>query len=275
VSRFLLTMQREENFMLPVFLDHYARYFPEDCIFVIDHGSRVPANYPGVNRLAVPATRGFSELDRLRLIKSMVNGLLGYFDYGVFADCDELIAMEYVDESVLGRHGVLNVAGFEVYRDRPGQLLGLLSPFMCKPLIFKTQPNWNVGFHLAVGVEPPERLTVPMAHIRFLDTGVAAKRLATRPRIREAMPEREQQEGLAIHWSQGHGLLENFQRRASALAVRDAPIVAFEWVDRGTVMQPQVLSAQPGSEVTVWAPRGGYELAAVRHDLSSAFPHLM
>lgn len=82
MAKFLLTMQHEEHFMLQVFLDHYTRYFPEECIYIIDHGSRVQTTHSRVNRIFVPRDKPFSELDRLTLVKSIASGLLRYFDWG-------------------------------------------------------------------------------------------------------------------------------------------------------------------------------------------------
>ena len=97
---FLLTMQYNEDIHLSIFLRHYSRFFKPENIYVIDHGSiknNVPNEY---NRIYVPRHKPFSETDRLSLIKGICHGLLPYYDYGVYADCDELINLQGVDSSI-------------------------------------------------------------------------------------------------------------------------------------------------------------------------------
>jgi hypothetical protein len=279
MAKFLLTMQHEEHFLLPIFLAHYTRYFPEDCIYVIDHGSKVDTIYRGINRILVPRDKPFSELARLNLIKSIAHGLLQYFDWGVYADCDELIAMQCADERTLRQVDVLHVVGFETYQGSDvqpgGRLFGLLSPLMCKPLLFNKTPNWNVGFHMAVGVTPPAELKIPMAHVRFLYPEHAAGRLAVRRAIPDSMPLAEKREGMAEHWARGVEVLEEFQQFTKQLAERQAPIVPFAAVRRDEVLKEFHASTPGGGKAVYWGAQAGYEAASVRHDLTSQFAHLV
>lgn len=263
--------------MLPIFLDHYTRFFPEECIYVIDHGARIPTKHTAVNRISVPRDRPFSELDRLNLIKSIAGGLLGYFDWGVVADCDELIAIDHIDEQSLKQAKVMHVAGFEAYRGNvasPAAVLGLLNPAMCKPLIFATLPSWNVGFHLALEVEPLPELTVPMAHVRFLYPDIAAQRATVRLAIPESMPEAERREGMATHWARGGKVLEDFQRLTMGLAERRSAIVPFTAVPRDQVLERSEVPIPGHGKVVFWGARGGYETASMRHDITRPFAHL-
>lgn len=279
MSKFLLTMQYSEQAMLPIFLDHYLRFFPADCIYVIDHGTRVQTKHTGINRISIPRDRTFSELDRLLLVQSISNGLLRFFDWGVYADCDELIAMDYVDERVLASQKVLNVAGFEVYReDRDSlagqQLLGLLNPNMCKPLIFAALPNWNAGFHMAVGVEPPMQLVVPMCHIHFLYPDIARERMILRRGIPDTMPENERDQGYADHWKRGDEVLGDFQMRTRELAHLQAPTLPFSPVSRDSVLKRSTAPIPGRGEVEFWSSRGDYKSMNIRYDLTHQFGHL-
>jgi hypothetical protein len=162
MNRFLLTMQYDESLMLPIFLKHYSQYFPAENIFVIDHGSKVSLIPEGFNRIYVPRDRPFSENARLDLIQKITQGLLNYYDLGVYADCDELISFLDVDFDSLA-DTVTYVAGFEVFLNKSSQIIGALNPLECKPLIFKKTPTWSLGFHSSNA--KPSILSIPMAHI--------------------------------------------------------------------------------------------------------------
>lgn len=187
--------------------------------------------------------------------------------------------MDYVNEQKLKQLGFLHVAGFEAYRPdndgKPGQqLLGLLSPYMCKPLIFTTVPNWNVGFHMAIGAEPPAQLNIPMAHIRFLYPDRARERLALRKSIPKSMPSAEQQAGMAENWTRGAEMLEEFQRLTSDLAERQTAIIPFTPVQRDRVMKQFEVPVTGGGQMTVWGAVDGFETASERYDISRQFSHL-
>ena len=262
--------------MLPIFLDHYLQFFPPESIYVVDHGEPVTSEHVGINRISVPRNRAFSEVDRLNLVKSLANGLLPFFDWGVYADCDELIAMEYVDERALASQKVLSVVGFEVYREYHDgvpshRLLGLLNPNMCKPLIFTTLPNWNAGFHLAVGVEPPLQLAVPMSHIRFLYPSVSRERMALRRGIPDSMPENERKEGFAGHWKRGEALLDEFEMLTTELDRLEAPIFPFAQISRDSVLQRFETFVPGQGKIEFWGARGDYRSTKVRYDLTRQF----
>src|SRR3954451_2480512 len=81
VKGFLLTMQYEEKVMLPIFLSHYARYFPKSGTYVLDHGSTENHVPEGVNRIWVPRDRPFSEQRRRAAVSYIVASLLQHYDW--------------------------------------------------------------------------------------------------------------------------------------------------------------------------------------------------
>lgn len=276
MTKFILTMQHNERSMLPIFLDHYLKFFPANCIYVIDHGAIVQSEHVGINRISIPRDRPFSEVDRLGLVKAVVSGLLRFYDWGVYADCDELIAIDYVNERSLTAQKVLSVAGFEVYREArhgspSGRLIGILNPNMCKPLIFTELPNWNVGFHMAVGVEPPMQLSVPMSHIRFLYPDIARERMSVRRGIPDSMPENERLEGFASHWKEGEFLLAEFETLTRELSDIKTPILPFSPIARDSVLSRSEASIPGHGDVVFWGARGDYKSMKIRHDLTRQF----
>jgi len=207
MNRFLLTMQYDESLMLPIFLKHYSQYFPAENIFVIDHGSKVSLIPEGFNRIYVPRDRPFSENARLDLIQKITQGLLNYYDLGVYADCDELISFLDVDFDSLA-DTVTYVAGFEVFLNKSSQIIGALNPLECKPLIFKKTPTWSLGFHSSNA--KPSILSIPMAHIRFFDEELSRGRLIGRSAVHKNMDKAEASQGIDGHWGDGDRELNEF-----------------------------------------------------------------
>jgi len=207
MNRFLLTMQYDESLIFPIFLSHYRRYFLAENIFVIDHGSNTNLIPNDVNRIYIPRDKPFSESARLNLIQNISKGLLNYYDLGVYADCDELISFENVDfDSIVDE--VTYVAGFEVFLSKYGQVIGALNPHECKPLIFKTPPVWELGFHTSN--MKPSALSIPMAHIRFFDRELFGNRLIGRQSVYENMDKGERDRDVAAHWALGDNDLSEF-----------------------------------------------------------------
>jgi hypothetical protein len=207
MNRFLLTMQYDESLILPIFLKHYSHYFSAENIFVIDHGSKVNLIPEGVNRIYVPRDRPFSEIARLDLIQKITQGLLSYYDLGVYADCDELISFRDVDFDSL-TSTVTYVAGFEVFLSKSSQIIGVLNPLECKPLIFKKTPAWSLGFHSSNA--KPSTLRIPMAHIRYFDKELSRDRLIGRMAVHSNMDKAEGSKGIDAHWGDGDRELNEF-----------------------------------------------------------------
>jgi hypothetical protein len=193
--------------MLPFFLRHYSQYFRAENIFIIDHGSRVNLIPEGFNRIYVPRDRPFSEVARLDLVQKITQGLLNYYDFGIYADCDELIALQGVNFTSLADE-VTYVAGFEVFLNKSNQIIGALNPHECKPLIFKKMPNWSYGFHSSNA--KPSILNIPMAHIRYFDRDLSRDRLLERRMVHMNMDVVEASRGIAVHWGDGDKDLNDF-----------------------------------------------------------------
>lgn len=265
-------MQYEESLLLPVFLRHYTQYLPKRSIFIIDHGSQTNLIPEGFNRIFVPRERPFSERSRMLLIRSIASGLLEYFDSGIVADCDELIDLGGIREPGYGVPLATYVAGFDVYWENGPEgrrLFGLLNPNECKPLIFNRVPSWGLGFH---GSEyPPDVLTIPLAHTRYLYREQSSRRLNDRIAVHQSMQGDERLQGVASHWREGDAELKTFyqivdQRTQSGTKIHEfAPINP-----RGLFRE---VSIEPGSKMYV--PNGAWNVTDLRFDLSKHFPTLL
>lgn len=276
MNKFLLTMQYNEYFLMPIFIRHYNKYFSLNNIFVIDHGSDSNLIPPGVNRIYVPRDRPFSEVDRLNLIKHISAGLLKYYDYGVYADSDEFIALEYLCEDKLKDTDVIYVAGFDVYIDKDKKdLIGLINPHECKPLIYKTVPNWGVGFHSSNIQFPSEKLEIPMAHVRYLFPDEITERFNIRRMVFQSMKENEKKAGLDFHWQEGLTNFKEFARHAMYLKDTNSFISSFNGIDRDKLFNKVKTTNPNGSIQYIFKQKGGYELLKERYLLTALFPELI
>jgi hypothetical protein len=274
MNKFLLTMQYEEDFLLPVFLHHYAKYFAPQNIFIVDHGSRgnlVPA---GCNRIYVPRTRGFSEGARAALIQNISQGLLRYYDFGVYCDCDELISLDRFDPAAFETQPEIYVAGFEVFWRGAGgskRLLGLINPRECKPLIFSRTPIWQLGFHNSASCAPGT-LTVPMAHVRYLFKEQARRRLLERMQVHEHMDSKERESRIAEHWALGGRELDLFYAHVDTYDERRSETDTFEEMAAQSIFGASSLTLPDGRGITVHQARGDWRLMQNRYwDLGDRF----
>ena len=215
MNYFILTMQYNENLLLPVFIDHYSRFVDKKHIKILDHGSSVDLSdvTKDCDVIHIPRDRPFSEDSRLRVIPNIAAALLEYYDFGIFVDCDELIDLTDIDNVKFDHRKIHYAAGFEVFfrdTDQGTRLHGLISLGMCKPSIFARVPRWTVGFHRCE--EPAGILPLPMAHIRFLYKDRAVARMQERFNVHQNMREIERNGGVNIHWSQGLDNLNSFYR---------------------------------------------------------------
>lgn len=261
MNYFVLTVQYNENFMLPVFLDHYSKFLDPQHIKVVDHGSDNIPPYIDYERIFIPRDRPYSESTRLRIVQHFVSGLLEYYDFGIFVDCDELIDLTNIDKINFETHRIHHVAGFDVFfrqTDDGIRLRGLLNPGMCKPSIFKYMPYWTAGFHEAG--EPMSMLHFPMAHTRFLYKQQSIARLDSRISTYETMPGIEIKGGVDIHWKQGSEIMNSFYQYVNTKD--NARVVPFHDIDPMAFEDPEIKKL-------------GYRYSADEYDLTDHFPHLL
>jgi hypothetical protein len=113
-----LTMARDEEFFLPIWVEHHARAFGAENLFVVDHASdpgpmaalraRLPA---AVNMLRIPHAHGAAwteglTFDRRRfvLLNGVLQGLRAHYDVVVHTDVDELLVSDPRAQRSLAAH---------------------------------------------------------------------------------------------------------------------------------------------------------------------------
>lgn len=84
LNGFVLTMQYNDDYFMPIWVRHYEKYFKHESMYVIDHGSDQNFVPQAVNRIYVPRNKGFDELDRLSMVQGVVFSLMKCYDWGFF-----------------------------------------------------------------------------------------------------------------------------------------------------------------------------------------------
>lgn len=260
-------MQYNENYMLPVFLDHYSRFLDPKHIKVIDHGSTDIDDHSLSNyeRIYIPRSRPFSEGSRLRAVQNIVSALLEYYDFGIFVDCDELIDLTNIHEIDFTNQKIHYVAGFTAFFRNTSdglRLRGLLEPGYCKPSIFSSVPNWTVGFHYAG--QPLNILKLPMIHINRLYGIQSMNRITSRNKVYQHFLDHEKQSGINVHWNVD---LTHFNDFFDYVNKKDhTDVKTFEPID------PYLNEIHTGNSSV---HQKSYKFSNVEYDFTEAFPHIV
>jgi len=276
---FVLTMEHNEDYFLPIFLRHYSQFFEPKNIFVIDHGSNSNLIPQEFNRIYLPRDKPFSETVRLNFIKDIARGLLRYYDAGIYVDCDELIYLNDFNFDVLQSSSPTYLAGFECTITQVSgkkKLIGILNPHECKPLIFKGVPDWIRGFHAAKNIQPSEFLSTPMVHLKFFSQKQFDLRGASRKNTFQEMDRTEREMGIDHHWVDSDKDSLDFYNKINDEIQKSSPINEFSPIFSAThfrKLEPhKTLYVQ--SEF-VYIPQGNSREQYGLVDLSSLFPDLL
>lgn len=165
---FAMTMVYNENHNLQRWINYYGVKVGLGSLYIIDHGTNDGSTCGldnSINIIRIPREE-FDDAQRLKLVQGFFNGLLEYFDTGLFADADEFVVPDPEKYSDIFEYSKrMNVdcvyaVGLNIVEimnkdapfrtDRP--ILGqrdtaVLSNSMCKPLLAKAPIAWNPGFH--------------------------------------------------------------------------------------------------------------------------------
>ncbi len=153
----IFTIQKNEEFNLPIWLEYYLRYFEPFDIYILDHQSTTPptlmtlnwAYGQGVNIVSVENDEVFNHDWILNQIHSMQAKLLKEYDYVLFVDADEiLISLEVpLDE-------FLKTLTNECYRAKGIEVLGYDKAYYNerydKTLLSRVPLQWDYGCHKAI-----------------------------------------------------------------------------------------------------------------------------
>jgi hypothetical protein len=189
-----ITNVLDEDFNLPIWLNHYGRELgPENCI-IVDRGSH---KLPALTTQSVLQTHRLplDENRRARTISSLTNTMLEYYDVVLYTDCDELLvpdpgaysglrdffartdARTYTAAGVEVVHKLDEEDPLDVTRPLLSQraFCGFNS-WMCKTAATRDPIWWGGGFHASS--QPPVFNGLYLFHTKLIDFGEALKRAA-------------------------------------------------------------------------------------------------
>ena len=190
-----ITMVYNEAALLPVWARHYARQVGADHCYVVDHGSTEPIILPpGVNTLRLPRSP-HDDVRRARFISGLAASLLGYYDWVLYTDVDELLLADPTEFADLqsfcsaASAGTINAIGLDIqHRPSVESPLDLLAPIgpqrgwvrftsaMCKPVLTRTPLAWTPGFHASD--RPIAFAKLYLFHLHWADRDLGRRRLA-------------------------------------------------------------------------------------------------
>jgi hypothetical protein len=237
-----ITMAYNEAALLPIWAAHYARQVGADQCFVVDHGSSEPLSLPkGVNVLRLPRS-AHDDQRRARFIAQLAASMLGYFDWVLYSDVDELLCADpalYRDlPSFCAQqtHPTITAIGFDIQHVPAVEpTLDLAAPLgpqrgwmrftsaMCKPLLTRQPVTWAPGFH---SCENPAHFgQLYLFHLHWADRTLGMQRL----RKTRLMPWQDEHAGSHQRlndtaWCRLFDGMADLPRRDSADALESAPL---------------------------------------------------
>lgn len=170
----VFTIAQDEHRFLPIWLDHYGKWFKPEDIFVLDHDSRVVGGGQH-NTVPIHRDKSFDHAWLNSIVAEFQKFLLMSYRCVIFAEADEIIAADpraelndlrkAVDWLLQSRLMSMRCRGYEVVHDRRTEpaidwqkpLLAqrsLWSPsdLYSKTLISKVPLDWTLGFHTTTNV---------------------------------------------------------------------------------------------------------------------------
>ena len=190
-----ITVASHQPALLPVWVRHYARQVGTDGCYVVEHGAPAAADLPpGVNRLRLPHA-DHDERRRARFVSDLTTALLGYYDWVLHSEVDELVLADPRHFPTIPAYcaaalaPTMSAIGLDVQHVTateppldPGRPVGgqrgwvRFTSAMCKPVLTRKPLRWTPGFHgsdqaLAFG-------PLYLFHLHWADRELGLRRLA-------------------------------------------------------------------------------------------------
>jgi hypothetical protein len=212
-----ITMARDEGPMIGKWVEHYARAFGAEHVYVVDdHSSDESMTDLPCQVLRYPYLDKYSfEASRMGIMSGLASSLLFAYDAVLFTDADEFVVADPKRHASL-RHliGTLSdrpAAGVLAYNvihrvgsepalsfDRPflqQRSHAKFTPLMCKPSLKFVRAGWSHASH-AIGCEFAVEPDLVMFHMKFADRDLLARSAASRHAVN-----RSEDRALQTSWS--------------------------------------------------------------------------
>lgn len=193
----VFTIVKNESYFLPIWINHYKKYFNSEDIYVLDHQS----NDGSTTNLDVNVIPVINELafDHQWLVDTVQNQqvkLLENYECVLFAESDELVytlekPLNLIIEDFLNNSSLTHqtCTGWEVMEklgeEKPLEIGDKLfqhrnhwfkHPLYNKPLLSKIPLMWDWGFHTAKNVQPNREYNLQLCHLHRCDFELMLKR---------------------------------------------------------------------------------------------------
>lgn len=226
----LVTVVRNEGYMLPIWIRYYSQFFPVGSMFVLDHLSTDGStDLLPVNVVRLEGEAHFMPHEWLTQQVARVQGeLLGSgFPCVLFAEVDELVAVDpllhgnlsaFCSRFAQSPDTHLRAVGWEVVHHpvvRGGtepdiewdsgilsqRRHGLPYPHYNKPVLSKIQQKFQVGFHTCEGCRPDATDGLYLLHLHSFDYNFCMYRETRKHEASAAMIESDRDSGWGVHFS--------------------------------------------------------------------------
>lgn len=191
-SVLVMTMVKDEQTMLPRWLNYYGRLVGHGNLLVIDDesadGSTDDLPCPTI-RLHGSAWRPGWIMGRRKMVNSLASAMLAYYDVVIFTDVDEFLVPDpdrykgLLDYLTRNPHKVIAPIGVNVLHDEQSEppldptrpvlqqrRLVKFAPVMCKPTIKRVSAEWSPGFH-GIKRRYQVRPDLLLIHLKYCDVG--------------------------------------------------------------------------------------------------------
>jgi Ricin-type beta-trefoil lectin domain-like len=210
VSRAVMTIVRNENIFLPIWLRYYRQFFAAQDTYVLDHQS-TDGSTGGDGFVRIPVSHSeFGVSWQLDVVQSYQHELVSRYDVVLYAEADEIVAPDprlgdlgaYIDCFV---EDFVTCQGYEVLHrkdceppfdpTRPvlSQRFGWYpNPVYSKSLLARVPMLWNGGFHERIDGKANNDPNLYLIHLHRMDYDICLTRLQERLRFPLARIDRDQ-----------------------------------------------------------------------------------
>lgn len=201
VSRAVLTIVRDENVFLPIWLRYYSQFFAAQDLYVLDHQS-VDGSTQGDGFTRIPvACSEYGAAWQRDVIQTYQHQLIDRYDVVLYTDVDEIVApdprlgdlgsyIDCFDEDFVTCQGyeVIHQKGHEPPFDSAKPVLGqrctwYANPSYSKPLLARVPMLWHGGFHQRVDGKANNDPNLYLIHLHRMDYDICLVRHHTRTRF--------------------------------------------------------------------------------------------
>lgn len=184
-----MTMAKNDNVFLPIWLKYYSRFFKKNDTYVLDHESN-DGSTDNIDHLCNKEIVHYPFLSdgwKRDTVMIRQQELLRKYEYVIFTDPDEFIApdpekfRDLEDFMMKADKDIYRCKGYFVFhsKDEPNIDSGrpllrqrkswVYSSFSSKPLISRIPLHWTAGFHLVSGLDIPITEDLVLLHLGRID----------------------------------------------------------------------------------------------------------